>query len=73
MRISLAIFCLTFLLGCAQTAIIVCPKAANIQKCAEETLKHKIRILDVRTREQGVYEILYQVKDTLDDYDPFKF
>jgi hypothetical protein len=41
--------------------LIVCPDGRNIQKCAEETLKKRIIILDIQSgSERGVFEIKYQ-------------
>jgi len=52
------------LAGCGvQKTLIVCPDGRNIQKCAEETLKKKIRILDINSgSEKGIFEIKYQIE-----------
>jgi hypothetical protein len=63
---KILIVLLFLICSCVQTAIIVCPKASNIQTCTEETVRRKVRILDITTREYGIYEVKYQVKkDTL--------
>ena len=49
------------LAGCSTKVLIVCPDSRGIEKCVEDTLKKKVKIVDIKsTTERGVFEVKYR-------------